>query len=1379
MNKSKKHGYMRIIAALLSVIMLFGVMPLNAFAAETAGDWVIDGNQAAFGDTGFVFHAPAPITSSPYGDKVGVTSGTNGKASNGVVVTDGTSYADFTPKSDGTLTVYVGKAANTKTVTISRTGSDGTGTAVDTFIPDCTDESNKTNYDTGLKVTHDTQWAVAELEVESGYTYYITVTGSKMKCYGAEFVPYTKVSGAIKDKFNLGSYKIKFTDKESGIAKQAEVSGTNYSIYLKPGCSYSAALTDVKGYAFTSATRNVDVKAGADQTADLEVEETVTYTVSGALKGFAGDVPSDLKLTFIPEDTSNYDPVKVTIDSAKKSYSAELTASQKYTLTVEGACDYELTKDVIVNNEDGKAVTQDIEFAALPLHKVSGGFLGLTQIRGEYTKLGDVQPSAITFENVEDGYKYSGTTGKGTYSASLRDGAYLASITSDGYSTSTHVVVSGGDTTRDLLLKDESKKEVAYKDTLEVGADKEYKTVQSAVDAAAAMTRTDGQRVTIKVAPGTYREQVVISVPDITIAGSSKDDTKITWYYGIGYKYYSCVDSCYSPYADYDKFDKGNVVSYWAAAVIPQKTATGFRAENITFENSFNKYMTDEEMADGAEPNGIEAIAVARKETTDVEAKTSTERAAALVNYADKTEFENCAFIGSQDTLYTTNTSAHKAYYKNCYIEGQTDFIFGTGDVIFDGCEINFCGYSDTAAAGYLTANSSSVKDPAKLGYVFRGCYVSYNKDRKTTPGTYGRMWGDKATVTFINTQLEDPDMISADGWTTMGSNNPASMTTLTEYNTTYNGEKINTSGRVNKASVKDSLDLSAYEPEKALGWKPYYYDTDTAAVPEIAGNPSMTTTSDMNALSIGNRLYPTYTLNDECKDEDASMISWYSVETDYDKTSLDTILKKSTLLKTVSAVSDGSKEFQIPTECAGKYIMFVVTPITVSGKTGTPKYCIEDQRPIGDVWDDPSNPGSIAPGSGINIYLAGDSTVKDYSAKGMYNSGKARPEGSWGEFLQEFFNDEAVTVNNYANGGRSLRSFLNEGSLDKIAATIKKGDYLFIQFGHNDCGNEAEYYADRFVPLFYPESAKVEENFPTVLPEESLKKPTPEALAAQKYGDKCYTWDCGATYKGYLQYYINVALEKGATPVIVTPVSRLYYTDGKIRTHHDAVGTNYAPTAPFGTSNDAYVRACRELYEENKAKGNNVLLLDNFAITKELYEDAYAACGSEKNGKDIMNSGESTHSNKTGGMIQAGLMAKWIQDADISLSKYVKQPENVYGENPDGEYIFTVKNSVFTAKNSSYEVNDYWTKLGQEIFDSLSGGEVKPPVTSGASGDADNSGIITSNDAALVFKYAMEGNNSADVLAKCDVNGDGKLNAYDASQVLSKAINENYEYAA
>ena len=72
--------------------------------------------------------------------------------------------------------------------------------------------------------------------------------------------------------------------------------------------------------------------------------------------------------------------------------------------------------------------------------------------------------------------------------------------------------------------------------------------------------------------------------------------------------------------------------------------------------------------------------------------------------------------------------------------------------------------------------------------------------------------------------------------------------------------------------------------------------------------------------------------------------------------------------------------------------------------------------------------------------------------------SGKAQAEGSWGEYLQTFFDSSKVKVQNYANGGRSSRNFINEGSLDKIKANIKEGDYLFIQFGHNDCANGKGY---------------------------------------------------------------------------------------------------------------------------------------------------------------------------------------------------------------------------------------------------------------------------------------------------------------------------------
>lgn len=65
------------------------------------------------------------------------------------------------------------------------------------------------------------------------------------------------------------------------------------------------------------------------------------------------------------------------------------------------------------------------------------------------------------------------------------------------------------------------------------------------------------------------------------------------------------------------------------------------------------------------------------------------------------------------------------------------------------------------------------------------------------------------------------------------------------------------------------------------------------------------------------------------------------------------------------------------------------------------------------------------------------------------------------------------------------------------------------------------------------------------------------------------------------------------------------------------------------------------------------------------------------------------------------------------------------------------------------------------------------------ADGDADGSGKVTSNDAAIVFKYAMTNNSTAAALEKCDVDGDGKITASDASQVLSKAVDENYVYTS
>ncbi|GLB51247.1 rhamnogalacturonan acetylesterase [Neptunitalea chrysea] len=128
-------------------------------------------------------------------------------------------------------------------------------------------------------------------------------------------------------------------------------------------------------------------------------------------------------------------------------------------------------------------------------------------------------------------------------------------------------------------------------------------------------------------------------------------------------------------------------------------------------------------------------------------------------------------------------------------------------------------------------------------------------------------------------------------------------------------------------------------------------------------------------------------------------------------------------------------------------------------------------------------------------IYLAGDSTVTNQDVE---------PWASWGQFLPAYVNHKAV-VANYAFSGATLQSFKNMRRLEKIASQIKKGDYLLIEFGHND------------------EKIKGEGN--------------------GAYG----------LYTNTLKEYIAIAREKGAIPILVTPTQRRFFKDNKlVETHGD-----------------------------------------------------------------------------------------------------------------------------------------------------------------------------------------------------------------------------------
>ncbi|MGO4708352.1 hypothetical protein AB4Y90_04370 [Chryseobacterium sp. 2TAF14] len=84
-------------------------------------------------------------------------------------------------------------------------------------------------------------------------------------------------------------------------------------------------------------------------------------------------------------------------------------------------------------------------------------------------------------------------------------------------------------------------------------------------------------------------------------------------------------------------------------------------------------------------------------------------------------------------------------------------------------------------------------------------------------------------------------------------------------------------------------------------------------------------------------------------------------------------------------------------------------------------------------------------------LYIIGDSTVQNGSGKG------ADSLWGWGSFMDLFINTDKIEIQNHARGGRSSRTFLTDGRWDSIMKTIKKGDYVLMQFGHNDGGELAD----------------------------------------------------------------------------------------------------------------------------------------------------------------------------------------------------------------------------------------------------------------------------------------------------------------------------------
>lgn len=287
--------------------------------------------------------------------------------------------------------------------------------------------------------------------------------------------------------------------------------------------------------------------------------------------------------------------------------------------------------------------------------------------------------------------------------------------------------------------------------------------------------KSEDERIKLSIAPGTYREHLKLTAPFVTLEGNGKDakEVLITWYYGCGRNYHSFA-------ADLSNPD--------SASLYVTETATDFISNNITYENSYSLYITEEEKTDYSEDN---TVSLAQREK-DVMNSKYKKQALALCLKGDRAIFTNCRFLGVQDTLLLDNYA--RCYLKDCFIEGTTDFIFGSATAVFDSCQINV-----PFRNGYLTA--SSAEETAPYGFLFKDCTLSREASYEGMEApedescTLGRPWRGLCQVIFWNCKMDKHIISGQDRYVNMSNDFPRDKCRLFEGNTMdLDGNKVDLS---------------------------------------------------------------------------------------------------------------------------------------------------------------------------------------------------------------------------------------------------------------------------------------------------------------------------------------------------------------------------------------------------------------------------------------------------------------------------------------------------------------------------------------------------------------------------------------------------------
>ncbi|KGO86814.1 lysophospholipase [Flavobacterium rivuli WB 3.3-2 = DSM 21788] len=229
-------------------------------------------------------------------------------------------------------------------------------------------------------------------------------------------------------------------------------------------------------------------------------------------------------------------------------------------------------------------------------------------------------------------------------------------------------------------------------------------------------------------------------------------------------------------------------------------------------------------------------------------------------------------------------------------------------------------------------------------------------------------------------------------------------------------------------------------------------------------------------------------------------------------------------------------------------------------------------------------------------LYIIGDSTVKNGSGNG------ADSLWGWGSFMEKYIDTTKIDIQNHAIGGRSSRTFLTDGRWDKILETLKKDDYVMMQFGHNDGG-----------PL--DDTARARGTLQGV-GNDSTEIFNP----IRKVNETVHS------YGWYMKKYANEAKAKGATVIICSPVPRSDFNEkGKIGV-------------------DKYAAWAKDVAQQTDAY---FIPLNDLVIAE--YEKIGIAATKSYFPKDH------THTNKAGAQLNAQLVVKGLQQLKgCKVNKYI-----------------------------------------------------------------------------------------------------------------------------